>query len=244
MNLRTMSKQLLREIRIDSTAAGSQPEIDTYIAIIDAMNEMKKEGLWYNKAIFTVNTVNDQYRYALPSDYLSMCSDPVYISTASNPVSRFVLAPASNNLLSRVQYLGTDPDQAINSGTPNSYSIDASTNELLLMPIPYASDDQVEFQYVSNYGIPKYEYTGSAWAFYYPESTVTLLSTFTNAGFVEAYQMIFCLAAYNLLTGPYGGTEAALVKSTEYIKRWAKMLQNLRGESTKRAFVPAVRMHI
>lgn len=244
MNMRTMIKQLLREIRIDNTSAGSQAETDAKIAIIDAMDQIKKEGFWFSKSHYGIDTVSEQYRYPLPHDFLHLVGDITYISTAADPVSRFILHPATNNLLESVKFLGTEPDQAINSGTPSHFSIDVSTNDLLLMPIPYADNDRLEFMYVWNQGIPTYEYDGSAWVFYEPDTTTTLPATYSNALLREGYKLVFYRAAYNLLTGPYGGTEPALIKSTEYIKKWAEEMQRLRGEGAKRQWVPGVRMHI
>lgn len=244
MDIQTMVKQLLREIRIDSTAAGSQAEIDAKIAIIDAMDQIKKEGLWYNRAWYNIETVSEQYEYPLPNDFLHLQGDVSYISSSQDPVSRHTLHPSTVNLMQEVKFLGTEPDQAINSGTPSHYAIDSSTNRLLLMPIPWVTGDRLEFQYVYNVGVPTYQYTGSAWVFYEPGTTTTLPATYTNPLLREGYRLVFFKAAYHLLTGPYGGTEPALIKATEYIKKWAEELQRIRGEAVKRQFVPAIRMHI
>lgn len=244
MNIQTMVKQLLREIRVDRAVAAGQAVVDAKIAICDAMDQTKDEGFWYNRSWYSIDTVTEQMRYALPSDFQSLHGDIQYLSTSDDPISRQVLFPATMNLVQQVKFLGTEPDQAINSGTPSHYTIDSSTNELLLIPIPWANNDRIEFQYNSSPGVPTYIYDGSSWIFYEPWSTTVLADTYTNSFFREAYKLIFYRAAYLLLTGPHGGTESALVKSTEYIKKWGEELLRLRGEAMKRQFVPTVRPHI
>lgn len=243
-DLQTMVKQLLREVRIDT--AGTQSTVDAKIAIIDAIDSQKQESLWFNKNWTKITLSTGQFRYSLPSDFLSLSGDVTFIGTSNEPAARRRLEPSTLNELIESSFVGADPSESILTGAPSKYGIDGSSNEILLIPVPAIEGDQIEFQYMVNHGVPTYSYNGSAWVFYEPNSTTTLADTFTNAWLAtdKGYKLVFYRAAYNLLTGPYGGTEPMLVKATEYIKRWAEELGRLKGENAKRSATYTIRRHI
>lgn len=243
-DLQTMVKQLLREVRIDT--AGTQATVDAKIAIIDAMDSQKHESLWFNKSWTKISTENGKYRYSLPSDFLALSGDVTFISATNDPASRRRLAAATLNQVIESSYVGTDPSESILTGTPSQYAIDSSSNEILFIPVPCIDQDEVEFQYLVNFGIPTYSYSGSAWVFSEPGTSTTLADTYTNAWLStdKGYKLVFYRAAYNLLTGPYGGTEPMLIKATEYIKRWAEELGRLKGENAHRSSTLAIRRHL
>lgn len=243
-DLQTMVKQLLREVRIDT--AGTQSTVDAKIAIIDAMDSQKNESLWFNKSWTKITLVSGQYRYSLPSDFLSLSGDVTFIGTSNDPASRRRLFTGTLNESTENSYVGTDPSESILTGTPSKFSIDGSSNEILLTPVPSIDGDEIEFQYMVNHGVPNYSYSGSAWVFTEPNSSTTLADTYTNAWLAtdKGYKLVFYRAAYNLLTGPYGGTEPSLIKATEYVKRWAEELGRLKGENAKRSASLSIRRHI
>ena len=242
--MQTMVKQLLREVRID--AASPQSTVDAKIAIIDAMDSQKDESLWFTKSWYKLTLSSGRYRYSLPRDYLSILGDVTFIANSNDPASRKILYPGTLNEVQEGSFIGTEPSETYLTGTPSKWAVDSATNELLVVPVPNVDGDQVEFQYLVNHGVPTYIYTGSTWTFYEPNTTTTLSDTFTNAWLAldKGYKLVFYRAAYNLLTGPFGGTEATMIKATEYIKRWAEEIGRLKGENTKRAISPTIRRHI
>ncbi len=245
-DIQTMVKQLLREVRIDSAATGSQADTDAKIAIIDAMDSQKAESLWFNKSWVRLSLSNGEYRYPLPADFLSFSGDVTLIQASSDPTSRRKLEPGTLNEVMQATYIGTEPSESILTGTPSKYALDGGASEILFVPVPSSDGDLVEFQYLINAGIPSYRYTDSTWAFYEPGSTTALPQTFTNVWLQndKGYKLVFYRAAYNLLTGPYGGLETSMLKATEYIKRWAEEIGRLRGENVKRSVSPTIRRHI
>ena len=246
MNIRTMVKQLLREARIDSFTVGGQADTDAKIAIIDAMGSNNDEALWFNKQWIKMNLENGTYRYLLPSDFLQLTGDVTLITASSDPTSRRKLFPGTLSEVLEATYIGTEPSESILTGTPSKFAIDGGSGEILFVPVPSLSGDQVEFQYLVHTGIPTYSYSGSVWSFLEPDGLTALAETFTNVWLTQekGYKLTFYRAAYNLLSGPYGGTEASLVKGTEYIKKWAEEIGKLKGENTKRSTTATIRRHI
>lgn len=245
-DIRTMIEQVVRETRIDNAESGSQAESDVKIAIIDAMDFHKKDVFWFNKSWASMQLSIGQYRYQLPLDFLSVTGDVTLVAASNDPASRRRLFPATLNEVIESSYVGTDPSESILTGTPAKWAVDGSTNELILIPVPSVDGDRIEFQYSVNFGIPSYAYSGSAWAFYEPNTIDALSATFTSPWLAQdkGYKLIFFKTAYTLLSGVYGGTEQSALRANEYVKKWYEELGRLKGESTKRSSAPAIRRHI
>ena len=245
-DIRTMIKQILREIRIDSTTSGSQAETDVKIAIIDAMDFHKKDTFWFNKQWASVGLNTGQYRYSLPSDFLSIIGDVTLVAASNDPASKRRLFPATLNEANEASYVGTDPSESILTGTPSKYALDGSSNEILLIPVPSVDGDRIDFQYSLNFGIPTYSFNGTTWDFYEPNSVATLSTTFLSPWLAQdkGYKLIYYRSVYSLLSGVYGGTQASTAKANEYVKKWFEESGRLKGENTKRSVAPSIRRHI
>jgi len=239
-----MVKQLMTELHFDNNTTGTQAETDAKVAIIDSINFTKRQKAWFNERRHTIYSSDGVFGYPLPNDFMGLVGNVYYTASDNDPLTRVVLRYRSPEWCEEHKSRGEEWDTSVNSGNPDFYSIDAGANEMLLVPIPYQDGDKIEFKYVVDDGVPTYKVVSTTWTFYLPNSSETLPATFTNVWFTSAYRMIFARAAYYLLTGAYGGTEAAMVKGTEYIKQWAEELNKLRAETKSKASPRGVRRHI
>ena len=129
----------------------------------------------------------------------------------------------------------------MNTGTPRYYSIDESANEMLLVPVPATSAEQVSFHYLRDCEIPDYKYASSTWSFYVKGTNTALPATYTNDWLKNALELIVNRACYLMLGGTYGGDEGSQVRANMYMQKWADELNRLRGENARRASVAGVR---
>lgn len=243
-DIRTAVKRLIRELKIDSTGTGNSAETDAKIAIIDSMNFHKKSHFWFNQVKYKIATSQEVFRYALPVDYVSIIGRPLYNSSSNESATRRLLEYRPIDWCEENKWRGTETEMTINTGSPEVYSVDEATNELVLIPVPYVDGETVEFTYLSDCEIPYYIHDGSSWLFYRKGTTEAISDTFSNAWLENALEMIIYKAAQNMLVGPYGLTEERAMQSAQFAQRWAEQMQNFKGENTKRSSVTRIARHI
>lgn len=242
-DLRTAVKRLVRKLRLDSTTSGNVAEQDAKIAIIEAMNFNKHTAFWFNRSKFKIGTKSESFRYKLPSDYVSIIGKPLFNSSSNESATRRHLDYRPLDWCEEQKWRGTETEMTINTGSPEVYSIDESTNEMLLIPVPYVDGESVELDYLSDCEIPEYKHDGSSYVFYYKGTTDTLSDSFTNAWLENAFELIVSYAGYKLLSFEYGG-EGDVEAANRYQSQWAMELMKLRGENSKRASVRSIARHI
>lgn len=239
----TMKEHLLRDIHIDTAPSGSEGGDDVTKAIIESIKYNRRYKFGFNTAKHKFYTDANVRGYKLPLDFMSLVSDP-YIQSAEDSYNKRRLVYRPMDWVEENEHRGTEFETSINSGTPIAFSIDTSVKQMELIPIPSSSGDVVTFTYHLDPGTPVAKYTGSAWVYYAPNTQDTLAATYTNAWFVEGYELIYNRAAYILWSRVMGGTEEAGMRGAEHIKQWAEELNRLRAEDNKYQSVSELRRWI
>lgn len=243
-DLQTMKTQLLRNVHIDSTTTGSKADSDVTIAIIDAIRHNRRFHFWFTEKNGHILTEANKWKYDLPTDFIGLLSDPFFIDGDMDSDFRNQLTRETWEWMNQHYNRAAEWETSINLGSPRRYYLDLTEKEIWLLPVPQDSGNQILFRYNKDCGTPSYKYTGSAWAFYKPDSEDTLPSTFTNEWFDEGYNLTYLRAAYNLWTAPYGGTQEAMQNVQMFLQQWAEELNRLRGETQVRGSQYAIRRHI
>lgn len=242
-DLRTAVKRLVRKLRLDSVTSGNIAEEDAKVAIIDAMRFNRHTDFWFNRSKFTQFSQSGVNRYSLPVGYVSLIGRPVYKTSSAPGADVRVLEYRPSEWFAENHWTGTSNELTLNMGTPEFYSVDESTNELLILPIPAQSGEIIALDYLTDCEIPDYKHTPTGLEFYYKGTTVPLDDSFSNAWLEEAFDLIVSLAGHRLLTGEYGG-QSDVESAQAYQSQWAAELMRLRGEYNKRASITRVRPHI
>lgn len=243
-DLQTMVKQLLREVHIDTTASGSQAETDAKISIIESIRYNRRFHFWFTEKEGTILTEANQWQYPVPLDLLQMLSDPFYIDGTASSDFRNQLRQETWEWMNEHYNRVAEWQSTVNTGSPRRYHMDLVSRKIWLLPIPNETGNSVIFRYHKDCGTPSYKYTGSAWAFYKPNSEDALPDAFSNEWFTEGYHLIYARASYLMWSRPYGGTQEATIMSQQSLQQWAEELNRLRGETTGRSAQPAIRRHI
>lgn len=232
-NIGTLTQQLLRELHLDAATAGTQASNDCKKELIDAMNYFETEAYWFMRRRITINLAIDEHEYDLPQDFMGITSAVFYVPTSTSPLIKWELIKESLTYVHSTLSTGTEWETTINHGNPKFYAVDPSTRKLLIVPRPSTGVDAVEFEYTIGGANPWYEYASSTWSFYEPGSTTTMADTYTNAWIEGAPKLLLHRAAEQLLTGTYGGSEAAMAKASMYEKKYVQALGTLRAKHTR-----------
>lgn len=243
-DLNTMKVRLLRDVHIDSTTSGSLAESDVKIAIIDAIRHNRRFHFWFNEGNGHILTENEKWKYDLPVDFIGMLSDPFFIDGDAASDFRNQLLRESWEWMNQHYNRAAEWETSVNLGSPRRYYIDLTEKQIWLLPVPNETGNQIIFRYLKDCGTPDYKCVSSTWNFYKPNSEDTLPDTFTNAWFKEGYNLTFFRAAFELWSGPYGGSQEASGQAQSYLIKWTEELNRLRGETQVRSAQHSVRRHI
>lgn len=243
-NLTTITQNVLRDLHLDTTSSGTQATNDVKRAIIDSMVFLETEAPWFNRFENFILLQQDVYEYPLPVDYRSIEGYIFYIPDVSEMTIKWPIKTVPLDLIRERLSTGLEWESTIDQGSPRMAAVDSKSMRLLVAPVPDTTTSGLIFDISKSGNIPIYEYTGSAWAFYYPETTVALDAAFTNFWIKEAYHVIYNKACEALLNGVYGGTNAALSKSREYNRKALLELNKLRAKQTKFSSINTIQKHI
>lgn len=229
-----MRQMLYRVCHSDTTTSGSEAESDVTRAIIESIGYNRRYNFGWNEAVYQFYTEQDMARYDLPRDFVTMAGEVFYSSTSDGSVlSKRPMKWRSLEWVESNKFVITDGNEYLDSGVPYFYAIDPKGKRLVLSPTPSTTNDLIEFSYIRDPGTPRFKYTGSAWAFYLPDSDDAISATFTNEWFNEGFYLIFNRAAFILWSREMGGTEEATIRAQEHLKLWADELARLRAETAR-----------
>lgn len=252
-DLQTMRQELLGELHIDPDTSDTDSQVtnDVTRAIIESIRYNRRHRFGFNERWGVIVLTASVDTYDLPGDFIGLVPDMVF----SVPNDGYLERRKMKSLpLQHAHQLGqsviAEPSFR-EIGTPFAYAIDAGSRQMIVYPKPLTSSDTIEYMYVADVGTPVAKYTGSAWAFYVPpedgniaNASTTLPATHTSPWFQEAYGLVFCRAAYILLTRKYGGIQGSEAKAAQYISQWAENLNLLRAETRMMRSVTEVRKHL
>lgn len=236
----TAVEKVLRKLNLDATTTGSGATTDVKIALIDAMNYHNSDPWWFNKIDYKLATANSQFRYPLPGDFVSLTGAVLFNSESEPTSSRRKLRYRPVDWAEEQKWRGTTDTNSINTGPPAFYSIDETTNEMLLIPVPNLTGETVEFRYLSDGQIPEYVYNGTTWLFYYPHTQKALIDTFQNKFLEYGSDMIIYRACMTLMAGEYDGGEETQAKLSDMRAMWDDEQRKLIAEGTRRASVSEI----
>lgn len=240
-DLATMKQQLLRDIHIDSTTSGSVADSDVSLAIIESIKYNRRYNLGFNQTTGVLLTEANVQKYQLPADYLGMSGEVLYSTSSTGTDGKKALVNRPLDFVEVNRYLDEEVSSSLEIGTPWCYGIDPKDKRIAFSPIPSSTGERIEFTYVRDCGTPEFKYTGSAWAFYKPNTLDAITGTFTNEYFTDAYYLVYNRAAFILWSRPRGGTEEATIRAQASLQMWAEELSRMRAEANKIVSGAAVR---
>lgn len=229
-----MKQSLLRDLHIDSTTSGSVADSDVTLAIIESIRYNRRYNLGFNQSLCKIYTESGVQKHDLPEDFLGICGDVLYASNSTDGITgkrRIEFRPL--DWIDANMYKDSEGADYLNLGLPWCYGIDPKGPKIAFSPIPSNTGEIIEFPYIRDCGTPLFKYTGSAWAFYKPNSLDTLPSDYTNEYFNEAYHLVMNRAAFILWQRPYGGTEEASLRGQSALQLWADELNRMRAEANR-----------
>lgn len=246
MDWTTMRQVLYRHLHQDSSTVPQAVKDDVGIAICEALRFNRKNLYHFNEKRGELATLQDEYAYKLPSDFLGFVGDVYYTPAGSDGSFRYKLKEASTDEVEGYRFAGNDYNSFATSGRPLLYSVDMVGKRLLVAPVCSTSDEKFEFRYLSDLGSPQYRYAGSSWAFYEGESenAISDTSTYTNAWFKEGFDVTMWRALYYLWSSIYGGTEESAAKAQTAMLSHTEARLRLLDEAGKMHSKRVVRKYI
>lgn len=240
--MRTAVQEIIRSLHLDSSTVGSSVVNDIKREIIKAMQFFDTEAPWFliDRSLIAISVGKD--RYPLPDYFRSLVGDIMFIPDISQPQVAWPLPLVPYNEARRTQ--GGDDDDLwmgnqISEGDTRRCAIDPFSMEIILSPIPDRAITALEVTFNRVSDIPTYSHDGNAnpnagWNFLSPDKITTLADTFTNLWLDNAYELIVYKATASLLSGIYGGSEAAMAKKQDFENAAVLEMNRLRLRHNRR----------
>ena len=222
------------------------------VAIADAIRFVRSEALWFNGALHSFTTIEDQYRYKLPDDFLGLRGKVRVTPSSSSTSGRYAMQEGTTDEVEDQLYSGSDFGASQERGYAKKFAIEFFGKEMLIAPIPDPGGDLIEFKYTKDLGCPVYTVSTTSSASPSLSTTVTLLgpngetlpSTFTNEWFGEGFKLIKERALYELFTRFHTGTEESVIGAQGALQRFLEELNRLRKEAAQQQSNMKVRKHL
>lgn len=244
-DITTLQHNILRDLHLDTTTSGTQAVNDIKRAAIDAMTHMENEAFWFLREEHRIDLVTDIYEYQLPDEYLSIEGDVFYCPDNTDVTARYPITVTGINNVKANLSTGLEWETTVIHGAPSLVAVDAKSKTLFVAPTPASDDTCLIFDISVDGGVPWYKHDGTAWAFYYKDSTTSVIpSTFTNFWLKEAYNAVRYRTCFQLLIGPYGGSDEATQKSQMYNNLFEHEINRLRGKQNKLMSVKSLKKHL
>lgn len=224
------------------------------IAIADAIAHVRDKQFWFNGARHTFTTVDGQYRYKLPSDFISLRGKPRVTPANSTASGRYPLLPATADEVEDLLYTGVDFGSYQERGYAKRHAIDLIDDYFLIAPMPSTAGDVIEFKYTKDLGTPTYTVAATSSSAPAVSPTVTLKgpngetleSSFTSAWFIngKGFKLVKERALFELFSRWHGGTEEAVVQAQLANARYEQELNRLKAESADKQSIVKIRGHL
>lgn len=235
---------------LKSEVKSNSPYVDA--AIYTALTKLRSEPLYINMAKWNFYTEASEKRYPLPKDYVSIRGRVYCTPSGSDERSNYELLPKTVDELEDMKYSSLDFDSFVYEGNPRHYGVDYSGKEFVLFPIPSITGDNIFFRYTKDLGTPKLSVSITSSTPPSNTATMTLLSpdggtlesTFTNAWFTEAFDLVRAFALYNLWTRWHGGSDSSANKAKDALIQFLDEMNRIRGESAIRQSVHSIRRYL
>lgn len=168
------------------------------MAMISAMEWFAHHEFWFNQATHTFSLTTDQQEY--PQEDRSGRYTESWPEDILRPIATYVQVGGTRwlklNQGSIDDIRWYTPTEQV-TGVPDIYAW--FDEKIWFAPIPNTSQSSTaRIDYVQDVGIPRYEWLGTEWAFYFPKSNVELTDNFRNAWTENAEELIRCRAKYDL----------------------------------------------
>lgn len=231
-NLQTMERMILDDTHslVSSTVVR--------LKIIKSIKHHKSQRLWFGEKTFRFNLTANRASYApgdgfgLPDDLMEIVGDRIWVTEGGDANQRQPIDRIDTDLMEHERALDTTADQP--------FVWDFHDGALRLQPVPSSAADVLDGRYVSDIGVPRGFYNGSAWVFETPDGQATLSGTYTSDWFRAGaepvrHYAVYLLAAENL-------RDDSLKQTAQIL--WAEALAALRDESERKTAPSMIRPRI
>lgn len=212
-----------QEITEDTHSLVSSDQIKR--KIIDAILFHRSKRLWFSERSFRFNLTSGVGDYfpndtsGLPSDLVEIVGNRLWVSLDGSETQVYPIY--------RIPTDTFEEHRAVDYVTDQPFRWDFWSGRLRLTPKPDNSLHILEGRYVRDIGVPRAEYSGSAWTFKTPDDANTLDGAYTSDWFGDGRMLIRHYATY-LLHSEVLSDEPAANRS---LQRWLEAKASIEDES-------------